>query len=153
MCAWDGKALLRVEGGFWWNAVWGAVVEHVARCESVVNDRPRCPPPKPSLSIKCSARKALEPPDRHMDPVGLEEPWSTPRSALHRESPSLWPQVRAGCLEAILGLAIYAKQHAEVWEAAAVLLRDHPAELSPHRQQSLLENMLAAAAQMAPAER
>ncbi|KAL6781628.1 hypothetical protein ACKKBF_B08795 [Auxenochlorella protothecoides x Auxenochlorella symbiontica] len=107
----------------------------------------------PNLRSLEVARKALEPPDRHMDPVGLEEPWSTPRSALHRESPSLWPQVRAGCLEAILGLAIYAKQHAEVWEAAAVLLRDHPAELSPHRQQSLLENMLAAAAQMAPAER
>jgi hypothetical protein len=42
--------------------------------------------------------------------------------------------VRAGCLEAVLGLAIYAKRHADVWDAAAALLRDHSAELSAHRQ-------------------
>lgn len=58
-------------------------------------------------------------------------------------------QVRAGCLEAVLGLAIYAKQHADVWDAAAALLRDHATDLSAHRMQSLLENLLAAASQMA----
>ena len=44
-------------------------------------------------------------------------------------------QVRAGCLEAVLGLAIYAKQHADVWDAAAALLREHSGELSVHRMQ------------------
>lgn len=44
-------------------------------------------------------------------------------------------QVRAGCLEAVLGLAIYAKQHADVWDAAAALLREHSGELSSHRMQ------------------
>lgn len=62
-------------------------------------------------------------------------------------------QVRAGCLEAVLGLAIYAKQHADVWDAAAALLRSHAGELSAHRQQSLLENLLAAASQMAPGDK
>lgn len=62
-------------------------------------------------------------------------------------------QIRAGCLEAVLGLAIYAKQHADVWDAAAALLREHPNELSAHRQQSLLENLLAAASQMSAADK
>jgi hypothetical protein len=73
------------------------------------------------------------------------------RAALWGLLPPL--QVRAGCLEAVLGLAIYAKQHSDVWDAAAALLRDHGGELSAHRQQSLLENLLAAASQMAPADR
>lgn len=64
-----------------------------------------------------------------------------------------YSQVRAGCLEAILGLAIYAQQHTAVWDSAALLLRDHPAELSSHRQRSLLENMVAASVQMDPTER
>lgn len=61
--------------------------------------------------------------------------------------------MRAGCLEAVLGLAIYSKAHADVWDCAAALLREHPGELSAHRQQSLLENLLAAASQMAAADR
>ena len=67
--------------------------------------------------------------------------------------PRAWPQVRAGCLEAVLGLAIYAKAHGDVWDAAAALLRCHASELSAHRQQSLLENLLAAASQMGAGER
>ena len=62
-------------------------------------------------------------------------------------------QVRAGCLEAVLGLAIYSKHHADVWDAAAALLREHAGELSAHRMQSLLENLLAAASQMGAADK
>jgi hypothetical protein len=62
-------------------------------------------------------------------------------------------QVRAGCLEAVLGLAIYSKQHADVWDSAAALLREHTGELSAHRMQSLLENLLAAASQMGAADK
>lgn len=54
---------------------------------------------------------------------------------------------------ATLGLAIYAKRHGDVWDAAAALLRDHASSLSPHRMQSLLENLVAAASQMTPAEK
>lgn len=43
--------------------------------------------------------------------------------------------------------------HADVWDCAAALLREHPGDLSAHRQQSLLENLLAAASQMAPQDR
>lgn len=53
----------------------------------------------------------------------------------------------------MLGLAIYAKQHTDVWDAAAALLRQHSGELSAHRQQSLLENLLAAASQMAASDK
>ena len=53
----------------------------------------------------------------------------------------------------MLGLAIYSRQHTDVWDAAAALLREHPGDLSSHRQQSLLENLLAAASQMAPADK
>ena len=64
-----------------------------------------------------------------------------------------WRLVRAGCLEATLGLAIYAKHHADVFDTAAALLREHATELSSHRMQSLLDNMLAASSQMTPAEK
>ena len=37
----------------------------------------------------------------------------------------------------MLGLAIYSKQHADVWDSAAALLREHAGELSAHRMQSL----------------
>ena len=53
----------------------------------------------------------------------------------------------------MLGLAIYSKQHADVWDSAAALLREHAAELSVHRMQSLLENLLAAASQMGSADK
>jgi hypothetical protein len=49
---------------------------------------------------------------------------------------------------ATLGLAIYAKRHADVWDAAAALLRDHCQHLSSHRITSLHENLKAAASHM-----
>lgn len=67
--------------------------------------------------------------------------------------PASWGSVRAGCLEATLGLAIYAKRHCDVFDAAAALLRDHSKELSTHRMQSLLDNLVAAASQMAVGEK
>lgn len=67
--------------------------------------------------------------------------------------PASWGPVRAGCLEATLGLAIYAKRHSDVFDAAAALLRDHSKELSAHRMQSLLDNLVAAASQMAVGEK
>lgn len=61
--------------------------------------------------------------------------------------------MRAGCLESVLGLAMYAKQHTDVWDAASALLREHPGELSAHRMQSLADNLAASASNMAPADR
>ena len=97
--------------------------------------------------------KALEPPDDPQDAEGEEALWGRSRALSQSAVPRSWPQVLAGCLEAVLGLAIYAKQHADVWDAAAALLREHSSELSAHRQQSLLENLLAAASQLAAADK
>lgn len=58
-----------------------------------------------------------------------------------------------GIRAATLGLAIYAKRHADVWDAAAALLREHCAYLSSHRIQSLFDNLQAAAAQMSAKDR
>lgn len=99
------------------------------------------------------ARKALEPPDDPREADSEVDIWAKGRPLAQSAVPRSWPQVRAGCLEAVLGLAIYAKHHADVWDAAAALLRDHSGELSGHRMQSLLENLLAAASQMAAPDR
>ncbi|GAB4823676.1 hypothetical protein N2152v2_010722 [Parachlorella kessleri] len=109
----------------------------------------------PDASTLEVARKALEPPDDPSDADSEEDLWNRrrPLAAAGAAVPRSWGAVRAGCLEAVLGLAIYAKAHADVWDCAAALLREHPADLSSHRQQSLLENLLAAASQMAPADR
>lgn len=107
------------------------------------------------------AREALEPvaQQAQQHPLGGEGPgaeWTAGRRPLAQEVttiPACWGAVRAGCLEATLGLAIYAKRHADVWDAAAALLRDHTKELSTHRMQSLMENLVAAASQMQANER
>ena len=52
-----------------------------------------------------------------------------------------------------MGLAIYAKRHADVFDTASALLKEHSSELSTHRMQSLLDNILAAASQMTEAEK
>ena len=54
---------------------------------------------------------------------------------------------------ATLGLAIYAKRHADVWDAAAALLREHCHHLSSHRIQSLYDNLKAAGSQMSPKDK
>ena len=48
----------------------------------------------------------------------------------------------------VLATAILAQQHSDVWDAAAMLLREHAAELTPTRQASLLETLAAAASLM-----
>ena len=79
----------------------------------------------------------------------------TPRRPLAQETsiPATWAPVRAGCLEATLGLAIYAKRHGDVWDAAAALLREHSRDLSTHRMQSLMDNLVAAASHLRPVEK
>jgi hypothetical protein len=62
---------------------------------------------------------------------------------------SPWSLVRAACLESTLGMAILARKHAQVWDAASTLLREHYKEISTHRMQSLIENLAAAASQLA----
>lgn len=47
-------------------------------------------------------------------------------------TPQHWSAVRCGCIEGVLATAILAGQHADVWEAASMLLREH------HRSASLL---------------
>lgn len=36
-----------------------------------------------------------------------------------------WSVVRCGCIEGVLATAILAGQHADVWDAASLLLREH----------------------------
>lgn len=94
--------------------------------------------------------------------------------------PSHWGVVRCGCVEGVLATAILAGQHADVWDAAALLLREHcrcgarahvtpclclgrqphcsePAgrgrDLSAARQEALQQTLEAAAKQMSPEER
>lgn len=81
------------------------------------------------------ARKALEPPD---DPSAQEEtdeitgiargaPAGGTRngSAVRNMSglPLHWGSVYVACLDAVLQAAIVSQRHADVWEAAAALLR------------------------------
>ena len=76
--------------------------------------------------------------------------WAVFRKPLSQETniPDSWGLVKAGILEATLGLAIYANRHADVWDAASALLRDHSALLSPHRIRSLYDNIKAASLNM-----
>ena len=134
----------------------------------------------PDARTLAVAREALEPATQHAqqqhplagsgNSFSSMEWWSTPtnnnnnntnstcrKSLATRDTdmsiPLSWGPVRAGCLEAVLGLSIYAKRHADVWDAAAALLRDHTKDLSPHRMQSLMDNLVAAASQMVPQEK
>jgi len=109
----------------------------------------------PDARTLAVARKALEPavdPQNRLDHDG--DYFSSPPPLSQETAISAsWGLVRAGCLEATLGLAIYAKRHGDVWDAAAALLREHSASLSPHRMQSLLDNLMASASHMGPKEK
>lgn len=39
--------------------------------------------------------------------------------------PQHWSSVRCACIEGVLSTAILAQRHADVWDAAALLLREH----------------------------
>ena len=70
------------------------------------------------------ARKALEPPDL-LEEAG-EEHSGAPLGLAASAGPSQhWSAVRCGCIEGVLATAILAGQHADVWEAASMLLREH----------------------------
>lgn len=102
------------------------------------------------------ARRALEHKDEHQDERGgRDSEWSVFRKPLSQETniPDSWGLVKAGILEATLGLAIYANRHVDVWDAAAALLRQHSALLSPHRIGSLYDNLKAASSNMSPADK
>ena len=45
--------------------------------------------------------------------------------------PRHWGSVRCGCIEGVLATAILAGQHADVWDAAGLLLREHYKCLPP----------------------
>ena len=76
-----------------------------------------------SLQVQI-ARKALEPPDdpREADDETRLLAKSTP---LGTGVPQHWSSVRCACIEGVLSTAILASRHSDVWEAAALLLREH----------------------------
>lgn len=94
------------------------------------------------------ARHALEPFAHTAD---SHDEWSVFKRPLSQDTsiPESWSTVKAGILEATLGLAIYASRHADVWDAAAALLREHSHELSEHRIRSLYDNLKTASSNMA----
>lgn len=70
------------------------------------------------------ARKALEPPDMLEEDAG-EQGIAPAVPAVPVGTPQHWSAVRCGCIEGVLATAILAGQHADVWEAASMLLREH----------------------------
>lgn len=60
---------------------------------------------------------------------------------------------RVSVIPGVLATAILAQQHSDVWDAAAMLLREHAGELPSQRQASLLETLAAAASLMSPAQK
>ncbi len=93
------------------------------------------------------ARHALEP---SVSEEESHDEWSVFKRPLSQDTniPHSWGTVKAGILEATLGLAIYAKRHADVWDAAAALLREHSNEVSRHRIRSLYDNLKTASSNM-----
>ena len=87
--------------------------------------------------------------------TGEEGEWDVFRKPLSQKTniPDSWGLVKAGILEATLGLAIHAKRHADVWDAASALLREHSALLSPHRVRSLYDNLKAASLNISSADK
>lgn len=73
------------------------------------------------------ARKALEPPDDpREDPRDADEADLVPSERpLAGGVPQHWSSVRCACIEGVLSTAILASRHADVWDAAALLLREH----------------------------
>lgn len=75
-------------------------------------------------SILQIARKALEPPDDPREGDDESELMAKARP-LGGGVPQHWSSVRCACIEGVLSTAILASRHADVWEAAALLLREH----------------------------
>lgn len=98
------------------------------------------------------ARHALEP---FVDLSESHDEWSVFKRPLSQDAniPNSWGIVKAGILEATLGLAIYASKHTDVWDAAAALLREHGNHISQHRVRSLYDNLVAASSHMSPSDR
>jgi hypothetical protein len=70
------------------------------------------------------ARKALEPPELSEEDGG-DEGGQPPQWPLSAGVLRHWSVVRCGCVEGVLATAILAGQHADVWDAASMLLREH----------------------------
>ena len=71
------------------------------------------------------ARKALEPPDDPLEGSDEEAELFRRRTPVAPGVPRHWAAVRCGCIESVLNTAILAAQHSDVWDAAALLLREH----------------------------
>ena len=97
-------------------------------CRGVVTPKLPLPDSCPLLyaeqrrPLRQIARKALEPPGEAAD---ADERVLGVQRALPAGVPSHWGVVRCGCVEGVLATAILAGQHADVWDAAALLLREH----------------------------
>ena len=76
----------------------------------------------PTGLLRQIARKALEPAEKAAD---AEERGPDSQRPLPAGVPAHWSIVRCGCVEGALATAILAGQHADVWDAAALLLREH----------------------------
>ncbi|KAK9837091.1 hypothetical protein WJX81_002340 [Elliptochloris bilobata] len=105
---------------------------------------------RPNLATLQIARKALEPAEDSLD---ADKPPLDVLRLLPAGVPSHWSVVRCGCVEGVLATAILAGQHADVWDAAALLLREHSRDLSAARQEALQQTLEAAAKQMSAEER
>ncbi|KAK9846875.1 hypothetical protein WJX84_009549 [Apatococcus fuscideae] len=103
---------------------------------------------RPNISTLQIARKALEPPDDPLEGGDEEAELFRRKTPVAPGVPRHWAAVRCGCIESVLNTAILAAQHSDVWDAAALLLREHCSELLPSRQESLLNTLAAAAHQM-----
>eukprot|EP00884_Botryococcus_braunii_P014443 jgi/Botrbrau1/229/Bobra.0022s0208.1 len=120
---------------------------------------------RPNLHVLQVARKALEPPDDPSEQEEVDEITSLarrPSPEVVRNStgarypsglPRNWGSVYVACLDAVLQAAIVSQRHADVWEAAAALLRCPVQDVGVARQESLVRTLEAAAAQMPSAER
>ena len=117
----------------------------------------------PEEKTLAMARRALELRDKEKPAgpgaltwtMGEEGEWDVFRNPLSQKTniPDSWGLVKAGILEATLGLAIYANRHTDVWDAASALLREHNAILSPHRVRSLYDNLKAASLNISAADK
>ena len=77
-----------------------------------------------SLQSLQIARKALEPPDDPREPDEESELISRAKP-LAPSVPQHWSIVRAACIDGVLQTAILGLKHDDVWDAAALLLREH----------------------------
>ena len=95
----------------------------ILACPACMQGRHASPFPHPAHAFQI-ARKALEPPDMLEEDAG-EQGIAPAVAPVPMGTLQHWSAVRCGCIEGVLATAILAGQHADVWEAASMLLREH----------------------------